>query len=152
MWNHAAAKGALFCVAGALAARTGGTRVKDLAGLGRRAPWTGATVTIAGLSMIGVPLTAGFQSKWLLATGALEAGMPLVVPVLLLSSLFTVIYVWRIGMLVWFAPDDVEPKVTSEVPWSMRIPGLVLAGLCLVLGVTSWAGTWAQAAAEALLR
>lgn len=152
MWNHAAAKGALFCVAGALVARTGSSQVADLAGLGRRAPWSAATITVAGLSMIGVPLTAGFQSKLLLASGSLVAGMPVVVPVLLLSSLFTAVYVYRIGMLVWFAPRDLEPRVTSDVPWSMRLPGLVLAGLCLVLGVTSWAGDWARAAAEALLR
>ena len=152
MWNHAAAKGALFCVAGALVARTGGSRVEDLAGLGRRAPWSGATITVAGLSMIGVPLTAGFQSKLLLAGGALSEGMPLVVVVLLLSSLFTAVYVGRIGMLVWFAPRDEAPPVTSDVAWSMRLPGLVLALLCLVLGVTSWAGDWARAAAEALLR
>ena len=40
-------------------------------------------------------------------------------------------------MLVWFAPEDVEPKVEAEVPWSMRAPALLLAAACLVFGVTT---------------
>lgn len=131
-WNHAAAKGALFCVAGALVYRTGAARVQDLAGMGRKAPWTGVVLTIAGCSMIGLPLTAGFWSKWYLATGALEAGRWILVPVLLASSIFTAIYVWRLLQLTWFAPKDTVACVDREVPWSMRLPGLVLAAACLV--------------------
>ena len=70
-WNHAAAKGALFCVAGALVFHTGVAHVDDLRGLARKARWTAVTVTIAGCSMIGVPFTAGFWSKVLLGQGAL---------------------------------------------------------------------------------
>ncbi len=131
-WNHAAAKGALFCVAGALVYRTGAARVQDLAGMGRNAPWTAVTLTIAGCSMIGVPLTAGFWSKWYLATGALEAGRWIIVPVLLASSVFTAIYVWRLLQLTWFAPKDTFASVDREVPWGMRAPALVLAGACIV--------------------
>lgn len=150
-WNHAAAKGALFCVAGALVYRTQSARVDDLAGLGRRAPWTAVTVTIAGCSMVGVPLTAGFLSKYYLAVGALEAGRWFIMPVLLASSLFTAVYVWRIVSLVWFAPADQESRVEDEVPWSMRLPGLVLAGACLYFGMTSVGADLARTAAEGLL-
>ena len=150
-WNHAAAKGALFCVAGALVYTTGAARIEDLAGMGRRAPWTSAILTVAGCSMVGVPLTAGFLSKWYLSVGALEAGRWVVVPVLLLSSLFTAIYVWRLVQLVWFAPRDVEPKVQAEVPWSMRGPALVMAAACLVFGVAPVGVALARRAAEALL-
>jgi len=150
-WNHAAAKGALFCVAGALVYHTGAARVKDLAGMGRRAPWTSTVVTIAGCSMIGVPMTAGFLSKWYLAIGALKADRFFVVPVLLASSIFTAIYVWRILQLVWFAPKDHEPLVTTEVPWSMRAPSLVLAAACLVFGLSPYSVALARSAAAALL-
>lgn len=150
-WNHAAAKGALFLVAGALAYRTGGAKISDLAGMGRRAPWTGAILTVAGLSMIGVPLTAGFLSKWYLSVGAIESGRWVIVPVLLLSSLFTAVYVWRLLQLTWFAPADIEPAVQEEVSWGMRVPGLILAGACLVLGVTPIAVELAAQAARALL-
>ena len=150
-WNHAAAKGALFCVAGALVYRTGAARVEDLAGMGRRAPWTAATMTVAGCSMVGVPLTAGFLSKFYLSVGAIEAGRWIIVPVLLLSSLFTAIYVWRLCQLVWFAPADVEPKVEREVPWSMRLPALVMGAACLVFGIFPIGVELARQAAEALL-
>ena len=150
-WNHAAAKGALFCVAGALVFCTGASRVDDLAGLGRRARWTAVTVTIAGCSMVGVPLTAGFLSKYYLAVGAFDAGRWFVVPVLLASSLFTAVYVWRIVSLVWFAPADDEAKIGDDVPWTMRLPGLVLAAACIVFGVTSTGVDFARKAAEALL-
>ena len=149
-WNHAAAKGALFCVAGALVFRTGAARVKDLAGMGRTAPWTSAVITVAGCSMIGVPMTAGFLSKWYLAAGALQADYIFVVPVLLASSAFTAIYVWRVLQLVWFAPKDVEPSVDQDVPWSMRVPSLILAAACLVFGLTPWSVALARSAAQAL--
>ncbi|MDA1194161.1 MAG: monovalent cation/H+ antiporter subunit D family protein [Planctomycetota bacterium] len=149
-WNHAAAKGALFCVAGALVLRTGAARVDDLAGLGRRAPWTASAVTVAGCSMVGVPLTAGFLSKWYLATGALATDRLYVVPVLLASSGLTAVYVWRILQKVWFAPADVEPRVGAEVPWSMRLPTLVLAAACLVFGIAPWSVEFARDAIAAL--
>ena len=149
-WNHAAAKGALFCVAGALVYRTGSARVEDLAGMGRRAPWTSAVLTVAGCSMVGVPMTAGFLSKWFLAAGALEADYVFVVPVLLASSALTAIYVWRVLQLVWFAPADVEPRVTAEVPWSMRLPSLVLAAACLIFGLGPWSVDLARDAAHML--
>lgn len=150
-WNHAAAKGALFCVAGALVFRTGAARVSDLAGMGRTAPWTSAVITVAGCSMIGVPMTAGFLSKWYLASGALAADYVFVVPVLLASSAFTAIYVWRVLQLVWFAPKDVEPAVAEDVPWTMRLPSLVLAAACLVFGLTPWSVELARSAAAVLL-
>lgn len=148
-WNHAAAKGALFCVAGALAYRAGTTQVAALKGLGRRAPLTATLLTVAACSMVGVPLTAGFLTKWYLARGALEAGQWAVIPVLLASSLFTAVYAWRLLQLAWFADED--GPVAEDVPWSMRAPSLVLGAACLVLGVAPLALPVARAAAEALL-
>jgi multicomponent Na+:H+ antiporter subunit D len=149
-WNHAAAKGALFCVAGALVYASGAARVESLAGMGRTAPWTSAVLTVAGCSMVGVPLTAGFLSKWYLGAGALEADRWYIVPVLLTSSLFTAIYVWRLLQLVWFAPKDTVPDVSKEVPWSMRAPALALAAACLVFGLTPWSVDIARSAAAGL--
>ncbi len=86
-----------------------------------------------------------------MATGAYESGRWFVIPVLLLSSLFTAVYVWRICSLVWFAPAETEAKVTEEVPWSMRIPAMVLAGACLYFGMSSTGADLARQAAKALL-
>ncbi|MDJ0973081.1 MAG: monovalent cation/H+ antiporter subunit D family protein [Planctomycetota bacterium] len=151
-WNHAVAKGALFCVAGALVYKTGAARVADLAGMGRHAPWTSAVMTVAGLSMIGVPLTAGFWSKFYLCTGALEVGRPAAIVVLLVSSLLTAVYVWRLLSLVWFAPKDAEVKVDGEVPWSMRLPALVLGAACLYLFFQPIHLDIARAAAEGFMK
>ena len=137
-------------VAGVLVYRTGVSRVDALAGMGRTAPWTAAVMTIAGLSMIGVPMTAGFLSKWYLGAGALEAGRISIVPVLMASSLFTAMYVWRLVQLVWFAPKDTEPMVKQEAPWSMRIPALALAAACLYFGLTSTSVDLARDAAASL--
>ena len=137
-WNHAASKGTLFAVAGIVVYLTGGSRISDLAGMGRRAPWSAAALTVAACSMVGVPLTAGFVSKFYLAVGALEAGRWIVVGVLLMSSLLTAIYMWRILSEVWFAPDPPGgSRFEGDAPWSMRLPTLLLAALCLYLGVDS---------------
>jgi multicomponent Na+:H+ antiporter subunit D len=151
-WNHAAAKGALFCVAGVLAYRTGATRVEDLKGLGARAPWTASVLTVAGCSMVGVPLTAGFQTKWHLAAGALDAERGVLVAVLVLSSLLSAVYVWRLVQNAWFAAPEERRGDLAEAPWSMRAPALALGAACLVLGVLPFPVELARDAAEALLR
>lgn len=151
-WNHALAKGALFCVAGALVYQTGACRVRDLAGLGRRAPWTASVLTLACLSMIGVPLTAGFWSKFYLASGAIHTGHPIGVVVLLISSLLTAVYSWRLLSLAWFSSAETPAVVQSEVPWSMRLPALALGLGCLVFFFTPVHYEIARVAAEGFLR
>jgi len=151
-WNHAASKGALFAVAGIVVLRAGSPHIDNLRGLGRRAPWTAAAMTIAALSLVGIPLTGGFVTKYYLAEGALQAGKGGLLALILLSSLLTAIYMWRCLQRVWFAPADVEPAVQAEAPWSMRLPTLVLAAACLVFGIAAFLPVdIASAAARALL-
>lgn len=138
--NHALMKGGLFFVAGAVLLRTGAEDISGLRGLGKKMPLTMAAFTISALSMIGVPLTVGFVSKWYLAVGALEAGLWYVVPVVLLSSLLTAVYFWRIIEGIYFpgggnnAAEDTEVR---EAPWGMLAPTLVMAGLCVLFGVAA---------------
>lgn len=146
-WNHAASKGALFGVAGALAFVTAGTRIDDLKGLARRAPWTAVAMTLAALSLVGVPLTGGFITKYYLSVGAVEAGRGVLLPFILVSSVLTAIYMWRCLQRVWFAPADVEPAMTREVPWAMRIPTMILALAGILFGV--WAALPMGLAAKA---
>lgn len=75
LFNHGIMKGALFLALGAVALVQGGTLMKHMAGLGRRMPLTAAAIVIGGLSLVGVPLTAGFISKWYLVLTALNAGL-----------------------------------------------------------------------------
>jgi multicomponent Na+:H+ antiporter subunit D len=88
------------------------------------------------LVVIGVPLTVGFVSKWYLALGAIEAGMWYLVPVILLSSLLTAVYFWRIIEGIYFGKPAVEGE-RLEQPMGMLVPTAVMAALCVVFGVSA---------------
>jgi len=133
--NHALMKGTLFLVAGGVVYCTGVERISDLRGMGRRMPVTMAAFTVGALSMIGVPLTVGFVSKWYLALGAIEAGMWYLVPVILISSLLTAIYFWRIIEGIYFGKSVHEER--HEQPMGMLVPTVVMAALCIVFGVSA---------------
>lgn len=150
LMNHALMKGALFLAMGCVAYRLGGTRVADLAGLGRAMPWTMAAFVAAGLSLIGVPLTVGFVSKWYLILAALEQGMWLLVAAVLASSLLAVAYVWRVVEIAYFRGP--APAAVREAPWSLLVPtwALVLANFWLGVDTRATVGLATQAA-QALL-
>ena len=95
IFNHAAMKAALFMAIGCAFSRAGVVSIEDLAGLGRRMPVTMAAVVIGALSLIGVPLTVGFVTKWYLIQAALEIGAWPAAAVVLLSGLIAVAYTWR---------------------------------------------------------
>jgi multicomponent Na+:H+ antiporter subunit D len=150
LMNHALMKGALFLAMGCVAYRLGGTRVADLAGLGRAMPWTMAAFVAGGLSLIGVPLTVGFVSKWYLVLAALEQGMWLLVVAVVASSLLAVVYVWRVVEIAYFRGPAREG--IREAPWSLLVPtwALVLANFWLGVDTRATVGLATQAA-QALL-
>lgn len=106
--NHAALKACLFCGAGAVAYRIGVCHLDHLNGMAKRMPWTAATMTIAAASLIGVPLTGGFLAKWYLAWGAINQSAWFVLPAILISSLISAVYVWRIVHRMYFG-DPANP-------------------------------------------
>ena len=108
--------------------------------MGKKMPFTMAAFTIAALSMIGVPLTVGFTSKWYLALGALKADMWYLIPVILISSLLTAVYFWRIVESIYFAkaPEAVTQEKQIKAPPSMVIATCVLAVLCIVFGIFAY--------------
>ncbi len=117
IFNHALAKGALFLAVASFATMAAGLRLDDLRGIARRMPWTFGAFVVAGLSLIGIPGTAGFVSKWYLISAAMElgaAGLPLVA-VILVSSLMAVVYIWRIVEVACFAKADDEPAAGASV-------------------------------------
>jgi multicomponent Na+:H+ antiporter subunit D len=135
LFNHALIKGALFMALGGIMLRLGSVELRDLHGLLREMPWTVAAIIAGGLSLIGVPLTAGFISKWYLVAAALEGGLWPLAFIVLASSLLTVIYVWRIVEATCFrAPGDERPGV-REAPLSMLLPTWLLIALNLYIGV-----------------
>jgi multicomponent Na+:H+ antiporter subunit D len=90
-----------------------------------------AAIVTGGLSLIGLPLTVGFVSKWYLVAALLERGWWPVAVLVLLSSLLAVIYVWRIVEWVYFTKPRIIIDDIKEAPLSQLIPiwTLVLANL-----------------------
>ena len=152
LFNHALMKSGLFLVMAAVLLRTGSVRLEAMAGLGRRMPWTMAAFVVAGLSMIGVPLTVGFVSKWYLVMGAIQAGLWPVAVLILLSSLLALIYIWRVVEVAYFRqPPDDAPEI-EEAPFSLLGPIWILAGATVFFGIfTSFSVGAASAAARMLL-
>ncbi len=133
LFNHALMKGALFLSLGCVAYRIGSVMREDLAGLGRRMPWTAAAFVVGALSLIGVPLTAGFASKWLLVQAALDQGWWPVAVVVLVGSLLAVIYVWRVVEVMYRVVDN--PAPVREAPLSMLAPTWLLALANIYFGI-----------------
>lgn len=134
LFNHALMKGGLFLVLGCVAYRLGSTTIDDMRGLGKRMPLTAFAFVLGGLSLIGVPLTAGFVSKWYLALGALEAGMWWVLPLILIASLLAVAYVWKVVEAAYFQepPEGAECK---DAPLGLLVPTYLLIGASIYFGI-----------------
>ncbi|MCX9073816.1 MAG: monovalent cation/H+ antiporter subunit D family protein [Candidatus Methanoperedens sp.] len=133
--SHSLMKVGLFMVAGAIIYRTGIRNIYQLKGMGKKMPFTMAAFVIGALSMIGIPPTIGFASKFYLAWGALEAENWVFVAVILLSSLLTAVYFWRIFENVYFGVHEHEEIKKDEVPLSMLLPILIFAAITLLLGL-----------------
>jgi len=148
--NHALMKGALFLALGCISYRVGSTAVASLAGLGRRMPWTMAAVVAGGLSLVGVPLTVGFVSKWYLVLAALEAGSGGLVAAILISSLLALAYLWRLVEVAYFH-SPAEPREVAEAPWSLLLPTWLLVLANFWFGIDAGATVaLAEQAARAL--
>ena len=152
LFNHAVMKGGLFMALGAVAYRVGGVQLGQMTGLGRKMPWTMASFVAGGLSLIGVPLTVGFVSKWYLIQAALEKGWWMIAILIVISSLLAVIYVWRVVEVIYFRPTGAVAQDVNEAPLSMLIPMWVLIGASIYFGIDATTTlNVAIAAARALL-
>ncbi len=137
LFNHALMKGALFMAIGAIVYQIGSSRINDFVGLGKQMPWTFGAIIIGGLSLIGVPGTAGFISKWYLVLAAIEQANWLVVIVVLLGSLLAVIYVWKLVEVLYFqAPED-KPAQVTEAPLMLLIPTWALVVANVYFGINT---------------
>jgi len=152
IFNHALIKGGMFMAVGAVVLRVGGNRIEDFKGIGRKMPLTMAAFTVGGCGLIGVPMTAGFISKWYLVEAAMQRGYWFVAFIVLLGGLLALIYVWRLIEIIWFAQPDEPNKQIAEAPLTMLIPMWILIGASVVFGVdATWTAESAHAAAQLLL-
>ncbi len=135
--NHALMKGCLFLVAGAFIYKADLWNITDFRGLGRKMPYTCMAFILAALSMLGMPPSVGFVTKWYLIIAALEAKQFIFVAVIFFSTLLMVFYFWRVIEYMYIRVGDEEgkEKEIEEIPRSMLIPVLVLAFLCFIMGI-----------------
>lgn len=131
MVSHAFGKITLFFAAGAIYVAAKKTELYQLHGIGRRMPWTMAAFSIGALSMIGVPPTAGFVSKWYILGGSLEAGNLMVVFTLVASTVLNAAYFLPVIYRAWWRPEAVPAKDHGEAPWPMVLALTITAGLTL---------------------
>jgi multicomponent Na+:H+ antiporter subunit D len=135
LFNHALMKGALFLAIGAVVHRISSGQLNHFAGLGRKMPWTMAAIVVGGLSLIGVPLTVGFVSKWYLVEALLDKGWWPVAVLVLISSLLAVVYVWRLVEWIYFTQPRIILDDVHEAPLSQLIPIWLLVLANLYFGV-----------------
>ena len=149
LFNHALMKGALFMAVGAIVYRIGACRMEQIHGLGRSMPWTFGAIVIGGLSLIGMPGTAGFISKWYLVVAALEQQAWISVAVILSGSLLAVVYVGKLIEALYFKPVSDAGKAVSEAPILLLLPtwALVLANVYFGLDTDLTVGVAEKAAA-----
>ena len=150
IFNHALMKGALFMAVGAVFYRVGSVDIRAFNGLGKHMPLTMAAFTIAGLSIIGVPLTVGFVSKWYLVTAALEQDLWILAALVLLGSLLAVVYIGRVLEAAYFQPlpEDRDPSSVKEVPWLMLAPMWILVIANIYFGIDTSLTTEAASTAS----
>ncbi len=106
---HAVSKITLFFAAGAIYTAAHKTEVSQLAGIGRRMPWTMGAFTIGALSLIGVPPLVGFLGKWFILLGALDTGQIFAVAVIIASTLLNAAYFLPIVHAAFFRAEDAPP-------------------------------------------
>ncbi len=145
--NHAFGKITLFFCAGSiyLAART--LKVSEMGGIGRLMPWTAAAFAIGAVSIVGIPPTAGFISKWYLFIGTIQAGHLAFLFVLVVSTLLSAAYYLRVFRMIFFGSSEERDDEASqpakaasknpvkEVSFFIVFPLAMSAAISVILGI-----------------
>jgi formate hydrogenlyase subunit 3/multisubunit Na+/H+ antiporter MnhD subunit len=134
--SHASAKSAIFMVAGNIQKATGNDRIESLDGMTRWMPVSAFAAGLAGVSLVGLPPSAGFVGKWLLIVTALDQGQWWWVAVILVGSALAAAYVFRLLAPAFImSTDGPEPR---PVPRSMEWSAFALAAISVLLGLFAW--------------
>lgn len=128
---HAFSKITLFFGAGAIYVASHKKNISEMEGIGKKMPFTMAAFTVGALSMIGVPFTCGFISKWYILQGTLEVNL-FFTGVLGISTLLNALYFLPIIYSAFFKNSDGEQNF-KEAPLSMLIPMVIIATMVVML-------------------
>jgi formate hydrogenlyase subunit 3/multisubunit Na+/H+ antiporter MnhD subunit len=133
---HAFAKAAMFLSAGNLIISQGNGEIAQLKGIVTREPLNVLVFVIAGISLIGLPPSAGFIAKWLLLTTSIESGQWWWVIVVITGGLLGAMYLFKILALA-FTSSAVATEMTCKQPRE-QVSG-VMTGVALILAVITLA-------------
>ncbi len=128
---HAFGKITLFFAAGAIYVASRKTEIYQLRGIGRRMPWTMTAFSIGALSMIGVPPTGGFVSKWYILAGAFEGNNLVAIFTIITSTVLNAAYFLPILYLAWFEREDNGGPEHGEAPLAAVVALCITALLTL---------------------
>ncbi|MBZ4688449.1 MAG: dehydrogenase (quinone) [Clostridiales bacterium] len=133
--NHMLFKDLLFLVAGTIMVKTGIGDLNRLGGIGRKMPVTLGAFAIGAFSIAGIPPFNGFTSKWIIYEAAMEKGYVFLALLSLLASVLTLASFVKFLHSAFFGQLPKELENVTEAPWTMQIPMIILAVLCVVFGV-----------------
>ncbi|MBR1368458.1 hypothetical protein RJ53_02640 [Methanocalculus chunghsingensis] len=152
MMHQAFMKITLFFCAGSIYVTTGKTRLSEMHGMADEMPYTWAAFTIGGLGLIGIPLTAGFITKWFIITGALDAGAWIYVLLLLLSALLNAAYFLPPIYHAYFSEPAESGDFEDQTSWFIKFPLIFTAMMVILFGILPNAPYFPLEVATAIVR
>ena len=145
VWNHGLFKALLFLGAGSVLHATGTREMSRLGGLWRNMPWTAGLFTLGAAAIAGLPPLNGFVSEWLVYLGLFDAvgsrgsiswaAVPAAVLLAMTGALALACFVKVCGVVFLGLPRTNAAEHAHECGWLMRAPMLVLAALCVAIGL-----------------
>ncbi len=153
--NHGLTKGFIFAIVCFLGSVLGGTSFKRFAGVGKVYPFLSGLLVFGCFSLIGIPGTPGFITKFTLISSLISSGSIILAFSVLLLSILSVAYCWRIVELIYFEEPDIK-SVTRRDNEMQIIPLYVLLFVLAVCMIyvsfdTTFTIGYAKIAAEQLL-
>jgi len=138
IFNHALAKGALFLALAGIGVSLSRMTLDSVAGIARKMPWTMAAFVLGGLSLVGIPGTAGFISKWYLISAAAAAGGIgiLLIAIILVSSLMALVYIWRVIESAYFGAIASDSGELREAPLPLLLGAWITALANIYFGLS----------------
>lgn len=137
--GHAFMKGGLFAASGVLKHKYGIVKLEDYGRVYKQMPFTSTLMTIAALSMVGIPPTIGFFSKWYLGVGAAQRGLWIYLAVLVISSLLNAVYFFRLIEKIFIQKDSGRQEHgeirQGEKDLSIAIPLIIFFSAIVLLGL-----------------
>lgn len=137
--GHSLMKGGLFFAIGGVMYKYGTSSLNGIGQLYRKMPKTVIAIVIGALSMVGIPPTVGFFSKWYLALGACQSGQYWYVVVLVISSLLNAVYFFKLIEKIFMDQEMISENrmigIKRELPWTMMIPILLCALGIILVGI-----------------